>query len=166
MKRFGNSEGLTLMEVIVVLVIIGILAAAVIPRLSSTAQFDVKSNADVIRNHLLYAQGMAMKQGIVGGVKSDGSFYWLFKTNAPDDAANQILLPGENTVKVPLNDKRITLTAFTLFFDFAGRPYTAYTDAAVNTPVSAGNPLVITVGSSSDSSTATCTITPETGFIQ
>ncbi len=166
MKKLRKSEGFTLIEVIVVLVIVGILTALILPRFSSTSQFDLASNADVIRNHLFYAQGMAMKRGIVGGIKCDGSSYWLFKTNAPDDPANQILLPGEDTVKVPLSTTRATLTAFTLFFDFAGRPYTAYTDASANTPVSAGNPLVITVGSTSDSATANITITPETGFIQ
>jgi prepilin-type N-terminal cleavage/methylation domain-containing protein len=166
MKQLRNNAGFTLVEVIAVLVIIGILAAAVLPRMSSTSQFDLTANADVIKNQLFSAQGMAMKQGIVGGIKCDGSSYWLFKTNSPDDAANQLLFPGEDAIKVSLNNKKITLTAFTLFFDFAGRPYTDYTDSIVNTPVDADNQLAITVGVSSAPATATITITPETGFIQ
>ena len=154
------------MEVIGVLVIIGVLAAVLIPRMSSTSQFDLTANADVMKNQLLYAQGMAMKQGTVGGIKCDGSNYWLFKTNSPDDAASQLLLPGEDAIKVSLSNKKITSTAFTLFFDFAGRPYTAYTDSSVNTPVDADNQLVITVGVPSGPATITITITPETGFIQ
>lgn len=165
MKQIRNTAGFTLVEVIAVLVVIGILAALVLPRLSSTSQFDLISNVDVIKSHLFYAQGMAMKQGTVGGMKCDGTGYWLFKANVPDDAANQLLLPGEDTVKVSLSSKKVTLTPFTLFFDFAGRPYTAYTDAIVNTPVDAGNPLVITAGVASGPTT-TITITPETGFIQ
>jgi prepilin-type N-terminal cleavage/methylation domain-containing protein len=166
MKQCRNNSGFTLVEVIFVLIIIGFLAAVIIPRLSSTSQYDLAANVDVIKNHLFYAQGMAMKQGIVAGIKCDGSYYWLFKTNMPNDAANQILLPGEDAVKVSLNNKRVTMTAFTLFFDFAGRPYTIYADANINDPVSADNPLVIPVGVTSGSATATMTITPETGFIQ
>jgi prepilin-type N-terminal cleavage/methylation domain-containing protein len=166
MKQCRNNAGFTLMEVIGVLVIIGVLAAVLIPRMSSTLQFDLTANADVIKNQLFSAQGMAMKQGNVAGIKCDGSYYWLFKTNAPDDAANQLLLPGEDAKKVSLSNKKMSLTAFTLFFDFAGRPYTDYTDPIVNTPVAADNPLVITVGVPSDPATKTITITPETGFIQ
>jgi len=166
MKPCRNTAGFTLIEVIGVLVIIGILAAVLLPRLSATSQFDLTSNADLIRSQLFYAQGMAMKQGIVGGVKCDGSRYWLFKTNSPDEAANQLLLPGEDAVKVSLSSKKITLPPFTLYFDFAGRPYTAYTDPIDNTPVAADNQLVITVGVPSDPATATITVTPETGFIQ
>lgn len=154
------------MEVIGVLVIIGFLAVIAIPGRSSTSLFGLSSNADVIRNHLFYAQSLAMKQGSVGGIKCDGMQYWLFKANAPDDAANQLPLPGEDAVKISLSNKKITLTAFTLFFDFAGRPYTAYADSIVNAPVDAGNQLVITVGVPSDPATKTITITPETGFIQ
>jgi prepilin-type N-terminal cleavage/methylation domain-containing protein len=166
MKQCRHNAGFTLMEVIGVLVIIGVLTALVLPGLSSTSQFDLLSNADVIRSHLFSAQGMAMKQGTVGGIKCDGSSYWLFKTNAPDDAANQLLLPGEDAIKVPLSDKKITMTAFTLFFDFAGRPFTAYTDSSNNTPVDAVHPLVITVGVPSGPATTSITITSETGFIQ
>jgi len=166
MRKCRNNAGFTLIEVVGVLVIIGILAALVIPRMSSTSQFDLTSNAEVIKNQLFYAQGMAMKQGNVGGVKCDGTHYWLFKTNLPDNAASQLLLPGENARKVSLSSKKITMTAFTLFFDFAGRPYTAYTDPIVNAPVDVDNPLVITVGVPLDPATITLTITPETGFIQ
>jgi prepilin-type N-terminal cleavage/methylation domain-containing protein len=166
MKQCRNNAGFTLMEVIGVLVIIGILTAVFLPGRSSTSQFDLTANADMMKNQLFYAQGMAMKQGTVGGIKCDGSSYWLFKNNSPDDAANQLLLPGEDAIKVSLSDKRITVTAFTLFFDFAGRPYTAYTDSVDNSPVNAGNQLVITLRVPSDSATTSITITPETGFIQ
>jgi prepilin-type N-terminal cleavage/methylation domain-containing protein len=166
MKQCRNNAGFTLMEVIGVLVIIGVLAAVVLPRMSSTSQFDLISNTDVIKNQLFYAQGMAMKQGTVAGIKCDGSDYWFFKNNLPDLGANQLLLPGEDAITVSLSNKKITLTAFTLFFDFVGRPYTAYTDSIVNTPVNEAHPLVITVGLLSDPTTTTIRITPETGFIQ
>jgi prepilin-type N-terminal cleavage/methylation domain-containing protein len=164
MRQCRNNAGFTLMEVIGVLVIISVLAALVFTRRSSTSQFDLMANADVIKNELFYAQSLAMKQGSVWGVTCDGvtQSYWLFKTSP----ANRHPLPGEDAIPVSLIDKKITLTGFTLYFDFAGRPYTAYTDPIVNTRVDADNPLVITVGVLSGPTTTTITVTPETGFIQ
>jgi hypothetical protein len=55
------------------------------------------------------------------------------------------------------------MTAFTVFFDVNGRPYTAYTDETTNTTVSA--PLSITVDSIPAGNPGTFEIAPETGFI-
>ena len=129
----------------------------------STSETSRISQESIINNHIRYAQSMAMKLGAIWGIKCDGTDYWLFRTNAPDTPANQVILPGEDNVQVSLANKKITLTAFTVFFDGNGRPYTAYTDAATNTPVAA--PLSITVDSIPAGNPGTFEIAPETGFI-
>jgi prepilin-type N-terminal cleavage/methylation domain-containing protein len=162
-----NDRGFTLIEIIAVLVIIGIIAAVAIGSVMSTSETNRISQTSVIKNHIRYAQSTAMKRGTitipVWGIKCDGAAYWLFRTNAPDTQANQIILPGEDNVQISLANKNITLTAFTVFFDGNGRPYTAYADATTNAPVAA--PLVITVGSLPAGSSGAFTIAPETGFI-
>lgn len=163
-----DHRGFTLIEIIAVLIIVGIVAAVAISSVMSTSETGRISQENVIKNHIRYAQSMAMKRGTiiipVWGIKCDGTDYWLFRTNDPDTAANQIVLPDEDNVKVTLANKNVTMTVFTVFFDANGRPYTAYTDAATNTPVSA--PLSITVDSiPAGSGTPSFNVTPETGFI-
>jgi prepilin-type N-terminal cleavage/methylation domain-containing protein len=164
-----ERRGFTLMEILAILIIIGIVAAVIINRVIGSSETSRATQESVIKNHIRYAQSMAMKQGTVWGIKCDGVDYWLFRTNDPDTADNQIVLPDENNAKVTLANKNVTMTALamplTVFFDANGRPYTAYTDAAVNTPV--GAPLSITVDSipAGGATPPAFNVTPETGFI-
>jgi len=160
-----DHRGFTLIEFIAILIIIGILAAVAISRVTGSSETSRAVQEGIIKNHIRYAQSMAMKRGEIWGIKCDGAAYWLFRTNDPDTAANQIALPDEDNVTVTLANKNITMSAFTAFFDLAGRPYTAYTDTTTNTPVSAANLLTITVDSVPAGTAVTFGITPETGFI-
>ena len=155
--------GITLAEMIAVFIVAGNLAAVIINRTISTSDTTRAAQEGIIKNHIRYSQSTAMKQGAIWGIKCDGMDYWLFRTNDPDTAANQVILPNEDNEKVTLANKKVTLTVFTVFFDANGRPYTAYTDLATNTPVSV--PLSITVNSIPAGNPGTFQITPETGFI-
>jgi MSHA pilin protein MshC len=157
-----EHRGFTLIEVIAILIITGIVAAVIINRATGTSETSRVAQENVIKNHIRYAQSMAMKQGAVWGIKCAGAAYWLFRTNDPAPA-NQVVLPDEDNAQVSLASKKITLTAFTVFFDGNGRPYTAYTDATINTPVSA--PLSLSVDSIPAGNPGTFAIAPETGFI-
>jgi prepilin-type N-terminal cleavage/methylation domain-containing protein len=164
-EKAADERGFTLIEVIAILVIIGIITVVAISNITSTADTGRLVQGDIIRNQIRYAQSMAMKRGEIWGIKCDGADYWLFRSNAPDTPANQIVLPDESNAKVTLATKEITMTAFTVFFDINGRPYTSYTSDTINTPVSAGNPLTITLTSIPAGSGLTFGVTPETGFI-
>jgi len=159
----ARNRGFTMIEIIAILLLVGIIAAVAVNRMMSNSEPSRISQENVIKNHIRYAQSTAMKRGAIWGVKCNSAAYWLFKTNAPDAPANQEILPDENNAQVSLANKNITMTAFTVFFDRNGRPYTAYTDATTNTPVAA--PLSITVGSLPPGSSGTFAIAPETGFI-
>ena len=160
-----DHRGFTLIEILAILIILGIVSAAIISRVIGTSETSRVAQESVIKNHIRYAQSMAMKQGAIRGIKCGGADYWLFRTNDPDTAVNQVVLPDEDNAKVTLANKNVTMTSFTVFFDANGRPYTAYVDAANNTPVSAVNLLSITVGSLPAGSSGTFSIAPETGFI-
>jgi prepilin-type N-terminal cleavage/methylation domain-containing protein len=158
-----DQRGFTLVEIIAVLIIIGIIAAVAMSKMLTIADTNRISQESVIKNHIRFAQGKAMKRGEIWGIKCNGAAYWLFKTNAPDAPANQISLPDEDTAQVSLAGKNITMSVFTVFFDGYGRPYTAYTDATTNTPLAA--PLTVTIGSLPPGSSGAFTMAPETGFI-
>ena len=150
-----NERGFTILEVIVVLILISIVSVVIISRTTNIQQIDLGAQVDKVQAHIRYANTMAMKRSdTIWGIKCDGDDYWLFKTNDPDTASNQVRFLGEDSDKVPMPD----MNAFTLFFDKYGIPYTAYTDESTNTPVS--TPLSIQIDSQ------TFNITPETGFIQ
>jgi hypothetical protein len=109
---------------------------------------------------------MAMKHGdtawgfrCVGGPPN---VYWIFRGNDPDDAANQVQLPGENVVKVSLAEGGVGMTAFDIFFDKYGIPYSSWTDENNKTALAADLNFSISAGTHSRS----LKITPETGFIQ
>jgi prepilin-type N-terminal cleavage/methylation domain-containing protein len=166
----SNKNGFTLFEIVVVLVLMSIVAAAVLGRSIDTREIDLSGQLDKIRNHIRYAQAMAMKRSdSVWGITctADPNQYWMFQGNDPDNAGKQFQLPGENNTVVSLAESNVSVSAFTLFFDRLGRPYSDYTDENTNTPVTSGLPLVITVSALSGGiADKTLLITPETGFVQ
>jgi len=167
----GSERGFTLIEIVVVLIIIGVLAVVSVSRIGTlTVDATLSSQTGLIKNAVRYAQSLAMKASAgdtsaLRGVKCDGTDYWLFRNNAPDTPANQMPPPGESAAKVALAAKKITMSAFVVIFDGFGRPYTSYTDQTTNTPVSAANPVTVTINSIPAGAPASFGITPETGFI-
>ncbi len=167
-----HSPGFTLLELIVVLILMGIVAAYVLGRSLATEAIDLTAQADRIRNHLRYAQIEAMKRSdTVWGIKSTGGtdgHYWLFHGTDPD--AGKIRIPGASYAD---GDDRISLAAlnielepaFVVFFNRVGRPYSAFTDLeddSRNTRLAAE--LAITVKAGGE--TRAIGVTPETGLVR
>ena len=105
-----NQRGFTLLELTVVLVLMAIIGAYVAGRSITTDQIYLAGQVDTIRNHIRYAQSMAMKRtDTVWGIHNNAGQYWFFQTNT----GNPIILPGEENAQVTLAE----LQAF-----LAGRP--------------------------------------------
>ncbi|MCM0756945.1 prepilin-type N-terminal cleavage/methylation domain-containing protein [Desulfovibrio aminophilus] len=164
-RRPQPRTGFTMLEIIVVIVVLGILSA-IIAGVGSFMDVTVSSQAGVLRDDIRYVQIRAMRSGAVFGLKSNGTALWMFAGTNPDSAAARLPLPGEVALSVVLTDKGIGLNAFTLFFDSAGRPYSAYSSPTVNTPVSGASPLALQVSrAGGGGGNQTLSITPETGFV-
>jgi len=153
-----NNRGFTLVEITVVVVLIGIIAAVVFARSISTDQMNIVGQVDKIRNHIRYAQSMAMKRNEPWVISCDASQYWL-----SDITLNAVKIPGTTSDQISLANLGISMTAFAVYFDPLGRPYHSYTDKENNNPVTPGNPRVITISAGSESHTLT--VTPQTGLI-
>ena len=162
-----RSPGFTIVEIIVVLLLMSILAATLLGRSVTTSNLNLNSATDKLRNHIRFAQAEAMKRSAtVWGIKFESGQYWLFRGTTPDNASDQVLLPGvdypggSNKVSLP-NGFTLTATKSTVFFDRIGKPYesyTSYTDETLNTALTAE--MQVTVES------RTIRIEPETGLIR
>ncbi len=163
-KRYDS--GFTLVEIIAVLLLMSIIAATVLGRSINTENIDLASQTAKISNHIRYAEAMAMKRSdTVWGIKCQAgppNEYWLFSGTDPDDAAKQVMIPGENTVKISLSTHGVVMGAFTIFFDKYSKPYNSYTDETTNDPRTTPKNITVVAGSKS----RIISITAETGFIK
>lgn len=159
-KRPGGNatairhRGFTIIEVVVVLVLLGILAAVAASRITGTQEAERNAEIANLKNHLRYAQMRAMNSGgpddpVVWGINGSGTQYWLFTI---DTSNNQIVhrLPGQNENQVTL--ERITVSNLPVGFNYFGQPINIGTMNPVNSAITVLGGEI--------------TITPDTGFIE
>ena len=144
----------------VVVVLIGIISAVVFARSISMDRINVVGEVDKIRNHIRYAQSMAMKHNKFWVISCDANRYWL-----SDENSNVVKLPGATTDQISPADLGVSMNSFTVYFDPLGVPYHLYVgkDDDSNNPITSGNPLAINITAGSESQTLI--VTPETGLI-
>jgi len=111
--RIPQSQGFTLIEVILVMVIIGILAATVVPRIdftiSTTASVD--GAAYIVASDIRYAQEFAMANRVSKSVIfTSGSSVYTFSPTSTLDSSGQ--LPSGATIG----------TTITITFNSLGEP--------------------------------------------
>ena len=113
-----KESGLSAIEIIAVLLIVGVISALVVSKTSDMGA-DVTGAREVIKNHIRYAQIMAMTSNTVCGVQFSGAVYSIFKNGS---LAEKIKLPNS-----PSSDFSIPAgmsgTNETIYFDFWGTPY-------------------------------------------
>jgi MSHA pilin protein MshC len=170
MKIYGNKNGFTIIEIVAVLVILGILTAVAVSRVSSN-QNNLITVTDTLTSHLRLAQANAMSTsadtGIVWGVRFiNATQYHLFYCDTvsgydPTIAANQRRFPGANSIIMNLAPQGVQVTngALVLAFNRFGTPYT---NATLTTILP--NQLTLTL-LDNNGKTRTINLTPQTGMI-
>jgi prepilin-type N-terminal cleavage/methylation domain-containing protein len=173
-KLLKKTNGFTLIEVIAVLIVIGIITAAVVVSMTTTSA-SLAGYTALLKTHLRYAQTLAMNSDTGGlwGIRADvaNEQYWLFQCadplNCDSTAANSEVLPVEDadgSNRILLANESLNLVSLTagpaVSFDTNGIPYQGTTSFSALTA-----DLVITLADTSTGETRTITITQQTGFI-
>lgn len=109
MKRFKNQQGFTLTELVTIIVILGILSVAVLPRFFTVSEFEDRGSADQVKALLHFAQKTAIAQHRNVSVAISGG------AASPD--CTTTLSGGNLTCAV-----KSTAPTKTVTFDALGRP--------------------------------------------
>ena len=156
-KNAEKTAGFTLIELIMVITIIGILAAAAFPRLRSQS-FNLAAISAKMATDIRYIQGLSMSRGQRFRINFTANSYQLTDINGvaiiflPSGSASAISV-APATLSGPLINNFVV-------FDSKGIPY--IDNAIPGAPLAVN--AVITLTSGSDSSTVT--IAAETGRVK
>lgn len=110
-SRAEAQRGFTLTELVTVIILVGILAVAALPRFMGQSEFEERGTADQVRSALRYAQKVAVAQHTPVSITL---------AQAADPACTTTLTLGALSCSV---SNKVTLTgAGTYTFDALGRP--------------------------------------------
>jgi prepilin-type N-terminal cleavage/methylation domain-containing protein len=157
-KSNKNSQGFTLLELLLVIMVIGILAAVTVtPKWTGTA-LQAEYETRHILSDIRFAQAMSMATGErYRWVRTSSNTYQI-----TDEAGVAVLLPNGNTTMTLSG--AVTLGAFTnlpnnlIAFDSRGTPYTDTTSPGTALAATATIPVT------NSSQTRNILITPTTGY--
>jgi MSHA pilin protein MshC len=138
-KISREVKGFTFLEIITVIIIIGIIGAVAVSRISSTDTYRMIGERDKVESHLRYAQGRAIRTDSTWGIRFNSvSTYWLFQNVGA--SSFQKRFAGEDSNQVTLSKLLVNSAPSTITFDRFGSP------GAVGTTVttSGGNITVAT----------------------
>jgi len=165
MTIYKNPKGFTLIEAIAVLIVLGILSAVIASRNISTAEVNIKSQTEVLKSHIRYAQFRAMNMTSTTpltckapfGMVMSGDNYFMFSDCV---TTSKVVLPGaESSVSVTL-PIGMTVDSATFSFDNWGRPY-----AVANPNPLTQSSLTISFNLAYQGLTEPIIITGNTGFV-
>ena len=154
MKKAGRYDrGFTIIEVIAVLLIMAIVTVIALSKVASTSEYELKSQTEVIKSHLRYAQARAMNTNSVWGINFPSSTtYSLFRNG---DTTDTVALPGADSDPATL-PSGVTVSTGTVSFNDWGSPYANADGAGTSTDIA----ITVTCNG-----TESILITKNTGYI-
>jgi prepilin-type N-terminal cleavage/methylation domain-containing protein len=159
------KKGFTLIELVMILVLVGILAVAVIPKGTAKASVRLEAASQKLATDLRYAQEMALAQQVRFGISFDTSdeSYFAYRITTSTEAKDP---QTRNNLEVEFDETRefndivIVSTNFNdaIEFDSKGAPYDG-------NGVSLSSEGIVTLGTQDGSYTKTARIKPVTGKV-
>ncbi len=149
-----KANGFTLLEIVALLIIIGILSAVAIARVSDTGAEEA-GEIELLKTNLRFAQTRSMSQGLdtVWGIRIESDKYILIEIENGNEEDSSFPFPASDSATHSFENINIVSETGSVEFDFLGRP------SFDGTLLSSSREIVFSGGS-------TITITAETGFIQ
>lgn len=158
-----NTKGFTLIELVMIMVIIGVLAIAVIPKTTATPIVKLEAVCQKIESDLRYIQEMALAQQVRFGISFDpvNESYFAYRLNTSTKAQDPQTRNNLDISFNQLNEFRgidIVSTNFSniVEFDSKGSPYDG--NGAI-----LSSQGIITVQTASGTYSKTIRIEPSTG---
>ena len=152
----GACRGFTLVELVLVIIIVGVLAAVAVPRMVDRSAFQASGAANDVRTALRYAQRLAMAKNLEVCVTTTPTPNLTLRFSSPGLCDQDVIAPdgGPSYVVRPPAGIALTSTVPTFRFDGQGRPITIPPNTAISFTVStAGSAIIIPV-------------VAETGYVQ
>jgi MSHA pilin protein MshC len=158
MRRMFHSAGFTLVELVIVLVLLGILAIAIIPRAPSKGSLTLTGQAHQLASDIRYVQSLSMTRGQRFCFRLTPTGYNMTTTAANACTATPTEHPAGRALPVSLDGLSVnsTLPAGDVIFNGKGAPYADATTAL------AANAVITLSG---EGGTKTVTISPVTGRV-
>lgn len=113
MLNIHNNKGISLLEVVAILLIAGILGAFVLSRGMTADSYVLETQDDIVKSHLRYAQSRAVQTATGWGIKFAGtrayqgrsySNYWLFKLDDGEDVRKPFTVGADGKYTVLFDD--------------------------------------------------------------
>lgn len=147
------QRGFTLVELVVVLVLLGIVAATVGVRMSG-ASSNLGAQADQLASDIRYVQSLSMTRAQRHCIAFAAASYQVTNTNC----TTLIVLPTSVNPQPMGSGTTLTFTNALITFDTLGRPFT---DATATTALVAAAVITLSAGGQN----TTVRVTPQTGQV-
>jgi MSHA pilin protein MshC len=157
------ESGYTVVELIVVMVVVGIVAASFLPRFFRASKFEEMGFADAATGAIRYAQRLAVFTGCATRVEVSAGGYalWQRATDCQTGAFTRAVQRPGGQQWAQAAPNGIAVGNLDIYFDGLGRPY----DHASGTPLSTPAGVSFNIGASVDDGFRTIGIAGETGFV-
>jgi prepilin-type N-terminal cleavage/methylation domain-containing protein len=156
-----GKGGFTAIELIAVLILLGVIVAVAVARLTGTSTYSVPSVAEELKNHLRFAQTRSMNSNVIWGIYFISNTQYTIYKNGDTSSSNRVTPPGADSSTVNLSNRGVTLgvaAGDVVSFNDWGSPCT---NAAGTTAQSGTKSITVTGGSQ----TVTIQIIQNTGYI-
>ena len=143
-KKTKNSRGMTMLEVIAVLVVLGIVSAVAVNRLTPSGN-ELYTERDILKSNLRFAQFKALSNNDDASTTWGISFASGTYTLQRNGAASTIYFPSDNSATHTLSGG-VTVTVTpppSVTYDFWGSPGTA--DISVTLSQSGQAPIIFNI---------------------
>lgn len=173
-----KKSAFTLLELIIVIVVAGILAAVMIPRLERD---NLREAAEQVVRHIQYAQHLSMMNDVYDAgnpnwyqnrwsINLCSTDYAVERANGSETAIDTLTQRDINGTDNDLADQGVSISPTTgncrIVFDNLGRPYGFASTPVFVSPVTGLNTADTAVQLTANGRTATINITKETGFVK